>query len=65
MIKTVILVVRADGAIRVASRPRIAADEVGVRLHIRIPDGWGKIASQSLEVSVPEPPVTTADGVQR
>ncbi len=61
MIKTVYLVVRADGDVRVAKRPRIAADEVAMKLNVTIPDGWGRVVG-SLDVVVPEPPAASTAG---
>ena len=61
MTKTVYLVVRADGEVRVAKRPRIAMDEVGVRLNIVMPPGWGTVVS-SVDVTMPDPPVVENTG---
>lgn len=63
MNKVVYLVVRADGEVRIAKRPRLAADEVGVALNIAMPDGWGRVVA-TVDVAMPEPPVVTATGEQ-
>lgn len=57
--RRVTLVIRADGAVRVARRPRIGPDEVGVHVFINFPDGWGKVVGQ-FEVDVPKPPEVEA-----
>ena len=56
----VYLVIRSDGDVRVAKRPRIAADEVAVAVNIRMPGGWGQIV-QTLDVEMPDPPVATVE----
>jgi hypothetical protein len=61
MNKLVYLVVRADGEVRVAKRPRLAADEVAVALNIAMPDGWGRVIA-TVDVAMPEPPVVTNTG---
>lgn len=50
------LVVRADGNVRIAQRPKLAADEVAVRLDINIPPGWGRVATGAFTVDMPAPP---------
>lgn len=47
------LVVRVDGSIRVAKKPRIGADEIAIRLHLVFPDNWGKVISD-LTVEIPD-----------
>lgn len=54
--RTVYLVVRANGDVRVAKRPRLASDEIAVELNLRFPDGWGDV-TQSFTIDMPEPPV--------
>jgi hypothetical protein len=51
----VYLVVRADGDIRVAKRPRLSTDEVAVAISLRFPDGWGRTVAH-IDVDMPEPP---------
>lgn len=60
-LQMVYLVVRSDGDVRVAKRPRIAADEVAIAVNIRFPAGWGQIV-QTVDVQMPEPP--TAEAVE-
>lgn len=58
----VYLVVRYDGEIRAAKRPRIASDEIAVAVTLNFPPGWGKV-TQQIEIQMPEPPtVTDAEG---
>lgn len=52
----VYLVVRSDGEIRAAKRPRIASDEIAVAVTLDFPSGWGKV-TQQIEIQMPEPPV--------
>lgn len=61
-VMSVVLVVRANGEVRVARRPRIAPDEIGVRLNINLPAGWGTVLG-TLDIDMPEPPVVTSSGV--
>jgi len=49
------IVIRSDGEIRVAKRPRISADEVAVAISLNFPDGWGTV-TQSFDIDMPEPP---------
>ena len=62
------LVVRADGSIRLAQRPKLGTDEVAIRLDINIPPGWGKVAVGAFTVDMPAPPtvndltVSTTEG---
>lgn len=57
-IQKVYLVVRSDGEVRVAKRPRLASDEIAVAVTLRFPDGWG-LVTQSLDIQMPEPPTAT------
>jgi hypothetical protein len=52
--ETVFLVIRVDKTVRAAKKPRIAADEVAVRIDLNYPDSWGKVLSGNLEVNVPD-----------
>lgn len=54
--QVVYVVVRSDGEVRVAKRPRLASDEVAIALTLTFPDGWGQI-TQSFDIQMPEPPV--------
>jgi len=47
------LVIRTDQTIRVAKRPRIAADEVAIKLNLIFPPGWGRVIGQ-LDIAVPD-----------
>lgn len=61
MIKSVWLVVRANGDVRVTKRsPRLAVDEVGVRLNVVMPAGWGEVI-RSVDVAMPAPPIVSAE----
>jgi hypothetical protein len=55
MKKTVYLVVRADGDVRAAKRPRIAADEVAIPVILDFPPGWGRTLD-AITITMPEPP---------
>jgi hypothetical protein len=55
-IQTVYVVVRSDGEIRVAKRPRLNADEIAIALTLHFPDGWGRV-TQNFTIEMPEPPV--------
>jgi hypothetical protein len=50
---TVILVIRADRTTRVAKRPRLAADEVGVRINLDFPNNWGRVIGD-IDIAVPD-----------
>jgi len=50
---TAYLVVKADRSMRVARRPRIGPDEIGIRLRLDFPDGWGKVIAD-LSIEVPD-----------
>lgn len=54
--RTVYLVVRSDGDVRVAKRPRVATDEIAVAINLTFPEGWGQI-THAIDVQMPEPPV--------
>jgi hypothetical protein len=51
--QTVILVIRADRTTRVARKPRLAADEIGVRINLAFPDNWGKVVGD-IDITVPD-----------
>jgi len=55
------LVVTASGDVRVVQRPRLAQDEVAVRVTITLPGGWGSVVGD-LAVQMPDPP--TVDDVE-
>jgi len=59
--QVVYLVVRSDGSVRAAKRPRLASDEVAISVRLTFPDGWGKIVEQ-FEVQMPEPPTAEMGG---
>lgn len=56
----VYLVVRSDGAVRAAKRPRIGSDEIAIAVTLNFPTGWGSVTS-AVTVDMPEPP-TVVDG---
>lgn len=51
------LVVSADGNARILTTkyPRLGLDEVGFRLNINMPVGWGHIVG-NIDIDMPEPP---------
>ena len=51
---TAYLVIRADKTIRVAKRPRVAADEIAVKILLTFPDGWGRVLADSIKINVPD-----------
>jgi hypothetical protein len=53
MVDTVILVIRADRSVRVARKPRLGPDEVGVRVNLAFPSNWGKVIG-AIDVVVPD-----------
>lgn len=57
------LVVRSDRTVRVAKKPRIAADEVAIPLDLHFPDWWGTVLDQRISIHVPDfvPEVVHAD----
>lgn len=58
----VYLVVRSDGEVRAAKRPRIQADEIAIAVTLNFPAGWGRITEQ-IEIQMPEPPaIVEAEG---
>lgn len=52
----VYLVVRSDGEIRAAKRPRLSSDEIAIAVTLNFPEGWGRVTEQ-IEIQMPEPPV--------
>jgi hypothetical protein len=62
MVYSYILVIRADRSVRVARKPRLAQDEIGIRLKIAFPEGWGTIID-TIEITAPDfqPAVALAD----
>jgi hypothetical protein len=54
MKQTHYLVIRADRTARVAKRPRIGADEIGIRIVLDFPDTWGKVLTDPIEIKVPD-----------
>lgn len=52
----VYLVIRSDGEVRAAKRPRISADEIAVAVTLNFPSGWGQVTEQ-IEIQMPAPPV--------
>ena len=61
MRKTVYLVVRADGDVRAAKRPRIAADEVAIPIILDFPPGWGRTLD-AITINMPDPPTVVHVG---
>lgn len=55
--ETAYLVVRSDREMRIVRRPRLAPDEVAIRLSINFPDSWGRVIGD-LEINLPDAPVT-------
>ena len=52
--KTIVyLVIRADTEVRVAKRPKIAADEIAYRVAIDFPESWGKVVGD-IALTAPE-----------
>lgn len=49
-----LLVIRADRSIRIAKRPRLAADEVAIPLNITFPDHWGRVLTEHIDITVPD-----------
>lgn len=62
MIVKLFLVISANGDARIAKRPRLSRDEVGFPLNVTIPDGWGRITNQPINVTLPEPPGNASVG---
>lgn len=48
-----VLVIRADRTVRVARKPRLRADEVGIAVDITYPEGWGTIVG-NVDVTAPD-----------
>lgn len=57
--QTVYVVVRANGEVRAAKRPRLASDEIAIAVNLTFPDGWGRV-TQAIDVDMPEVPVAAA-----
>jgi len=57
------LVIRADRSMRVAKRPRVAVDEVAIRLRVNFPPNWGRVLEGEVVVDVPDftPEVVVAE----
>ena len=58
MIKQVYVVIRADGTVRAAKRPRLASDEIAIKLNITMPAGWGR-TTQTFDITMPDVPEAT------
>lgn len=56
--QTIYVVVRSDGEVRAAKRPRLGPDEVAIALNLSFPEGWGHI-TQTFDLEMPDPPVVT------
>jgi len=48
-----ILVIRADRSVRIARKPRFGPDEVGVRINITFPGGWGTTVGE-IDITAPD-----------
>ena len=48
-----VLVVRTDRTVRVARRPHLAIDEVGIDIYITFPGGWGQTVGR-VNITAPE-----------
>jgi len=48
------LVIRADRSMRVAKRPRVAVDEIAIRLKVNFPRNWGRVLEGDIEIDVPD-----------
>lgn len=56
------LVIRPDQTVRVAKRPRLASDEVAIKVVLDYPPSWGKVIGE-INVAVPDfAPDITTDG---
>jgi hypothetical protein len=60
----VFLVVRSNGDVRVAKRPRVAMDEIAVAVTLHFPAGWGTVAGV-LDIKMPAPPTATTAEVAK
>lgn len=57
-----VLVIRADRQVRIAKKPRLGWDEIGIRLNIDFPENWGRIQQGSIDIDLPDfNPVVEAD----
>ena len=50
------LIVKADGEMRLAQRPRLSLDEIAIPIVVHMPEGWGKVVADQIDVHMPEPP---------
>lgn len=57
------LVVRSDGDVRVAKRPRLAADEVAWKVTVHMPEGWGEVSDDRIDIHMPPPPTVDPTSV--
>jgi hypothetical protein len=49
------LVIRADRTVRVTKRsPRLAADEVAIRINLEYPAHWGRVLTDAIDIKVPD-----------
>ena len=57
--KRYFLVIKANGQARILTRswPQLADDEIGFRLVVNFPPGWGGVAKGEVTIQMPEPPV--------
>jgi len=51
---TVYFVIRADRTVRVAKKPRIAADEVAIPVDMNFPAHWGSVLTERITLNVPD-----------
>lgn len=56
------LIVRASGDLRLTTRrPTLRLDEVAYPLTVNVPDSWGRLATLSLDVTLPEAPTVEVE----
>jgi hypothetical protein len=60
MRESIYLVIRADRSVRAARRPRLAGDEVAIRINLTFPDSWGKVLPDEVTITVPDFAPSTA-----
>lgn len=54
------LVVKANGEMKLASpksnRPKLESDEIAVPIVVHIPDAWGTVYNDQIDIGMPGPP---------
>jgi hypothetical protein len=56
------LIIKADGTVRINQKPRLALDEIAVRVTINLPAGWGEVTPSGITIDLPDVPTVSPVG---